>query len=193
MYFMYEPNLLELEKQVLEAASFEALAEIAKKNLCDQVLDQQVPCTIVCGPMTSGGTGNQIHNFEIFNAAIRELQERGENIFNQLPYEHGLHRLVRVWKAEGNIGYCMPILETFYATLFESGHINHGKFLPGWESSVGASYERQKLGAHGIHISDITHEHVRDLLYAEHSPEHAEEIMLSLQGCAERKFIICKK
>lgn len=172
---MYAPGPRELQTQGIEAESFEALAEIGVENL-----RKQGECGVVCGPLSTGGTNHQMHNFEIFNAAIRGLKREGQNIFDQTPYEFGLRRLAFKWEEEGNKGYCMPILDVFYRKLFESGHIKRGWFIPGWQSSFGAKYEREKLAAHGAAITDLTHEEIQRYMMWQHGPEHAGMVLALL-------------
>ena len=155
------------------APSFEELADIAIKDL-----RAHGPSGIVCGPITTGGTGHQVLNLEVFNALIRGLQSQGEHIFTQIPYEFGLRHLVREWEERGNSGYCMPILEVFYARLFESGLIKKAWFIPGWQSSFGAQYERKKLGAEGASIIDLSREEIAFFMRQEYSQEHVEKVMV---------------
>ncbi len=132
---------------------------------------------MVCGPITTGGTGNQTHNFEVFNATLRGLERRGKKLFNQVPYEFGLRRLAYKWEDEGNNGYCMPILTVFYARVFESGAVSEGYFIPGWRSSFGARWEREKLANENCAIHDLTHADIREFLQAEYPSEHVGLIM----------------
>ncbi|HVB19766.1 MAG TPA: hypothetical protein VNF51_00545 [Candidatus Paceibacterota bacterium] len=169
---VYAAGPRELQTHGIEAASFEALAEIAVKNL-----REQGPSGVVCGPISTGGTNNQIHNFEVFNAAIRGLQRAGENIFSQVPYEFGLRRLAYAWEAKGNSGYCMPILTVFYTRLVESGLITKGWFIPGWHSSLGAYFEREKLVRFKLGISDLTREEIGRFMKEEHPLEYAEKVL----------------
>lgn len=169
---MYAIGPRELQTHGIDAESFDALAKMAVANLKDM---QHLG--MVCGPITTGGTGNQIHNFEIFNAAVLGLQGREKKIFNQVPYEFGLRRLAHKWEAEGNTGYCTPILTVFYARVFESGAIDEGWFIPGWRSSFGARWEREKLAEQGCKIHDLTHADIRNFLQAEYPPEHIAVIM----------------
>jgi hypothetical protein len=174
---MYAPGPRELQTHGIEADSFEALAEIAAVKLRGQG-----PSGVVCGPITTGGTNNQIHNFEIFNATIRGLERVGENIFNQVPYEFGLRRLAHTWESQGNSGYCMPILTVFYARLFETGSITRGWFIPGWRSSFGARWEREKLFAHKATVVDLTREEIRRFMEQEYTSEHVGKVMAMLSA-----------
>jgi len=167
---MYAAGPRELHDHGIEADTFEALAEIAIQNAGRGL-------GMVCGPITTGGTGHQILNLEIFNATVHGLQSREKRLFNQIPFEFGLRRLTRKWEAEGNTGYCMPILEVFYARVFERGVVTEGWFIPGWDSSFGARWERDKLVALSCAIHDLTHADIRGFLLAEHSPEHVDSVM----------------
>jgi hypothetical protein len=169
---MYATGPRELQTEGIDADTFEALAEKAVTNLRGM---QNLG--MVCGPITTGGTGNQIHNFEVFNATVRGLERRGKKLFNQVPYEFGLRRLAYKWEAEGNTGYCMPILTVFYARVFESKVVTEGWFIPGWHSSFGARWEREKLSNEGCMVHDLTHADIRSFLQSEYPPDHAAVVM----------------
>jgi hypothetical protein len=169
---MYAKGPRELQTSGVEAESFEALADIAVASLRGER-----NLVTVCGPISTGGTGNQMHNFEVFNAVIRGLERCGKKLFNQIPYEFGLRKLAYAWEAEGNTGYCMPILTVFYARIFESGAIGESYFIPGWRSSFGARWEREKLARAGCAVHDLTHAEIRLFLRAEYPPEHVGAVM----------------
>jgi hypothetical protein len=142
------------------ADSFAALAEIA---LCE-LRTLGANAEIVCGPISTGGLGDALKNFKVFEATIRTLQGEGRVIFNQMPFEHGLGRLRQRWEAKhGATGYCLPILEEFYAPLFASRLITIGHFIHGWESSFGARWEHEELQKHGAQISYLSSEWLQDL------------------------------
>lgn len=161
-----------LQGNGVSADTFEELAEKAIATL-----DGKMGLCIVCGPITTGGTGNQTYNFQIFNAVIRGLERSGKQLFNQVPYEFGLRKLAHAWEAAGNTGYCLPILTEFYAKLFESGAICEGYFIPGWESSFGARWEREKLTHLCYTIHDLTLAEIQTFLLAEYPEEHVKKIM----------------
>lgn len=56
----------------------------------------------------------------------------------------------------------MPILEEFYLPIFSSGRIKEAWFIPGWRTSTGARWEREKLTAFGVQTVDI-YEHQLDM------------------------------
>lgn len=176
---MYAPSINALQR-ALEADSFETLADVAIENLCEQVAFQKgEPCCMVCGPMTTGGTGNQAMNFSIITAAIHALGKRGFHVFNQVPYEEALHRLVREWKKDPkNTGYCRLILEVFYRNIFATRKINHGFFIPRWESSTGTLFEHDELPVHGALVTEFNEETIRGFLLEDGHPfEHVEKVI----------------
>ena len=168
--FAQEPDVLPLHG--VTAPSFKELADIAIKDL-----RAYGPSSIVCGPITTGGTGYQVLNLEIFNAVIHGLRQQGEYVFTQIPYEFGLRRLVRAWEEQGNSGYCMPILEVFYARLFESGLIEKGWFIPGWQSSFGTRYERNKLTEEGASIIDLSRDEIFGFMRQKYPLAHVERVL----------------
>jgi hypothetical protein len=169
---MYAQGPLELQTDGIGASTMEELAEIVASNLAGKR-----NLAMVCGAITTGGTGNQVHNFEIFNAVIRGLERRGRQMFNQIPYEFGLRKLAHKWEEEGNKGYCMPILTVFYDRVFKSGAISEGFFIPGWYTSTGASWERSMLTETEIEIRDFTRLEIKTLLMAEYPLKHVKALM----------------
>ncbi len=159
----------------IDAPTFEELAQIAAGRLRGVT-----GLVMVCGPITTGGTGNQIHNFEIMNAVVRGLKRQERKVFDQLPYELGLRKLLFKWEAEGNTGYCSPILDVFYTKVFGTGAISEGWFIPGWESSTGARWEREQLAARSCVIRDLSFQEVGDFLLGECLPALVETIMTEL-------------
>ena len=171
---MYVHAPRELPGHGIDAESFEALAKIAVANLAEQR-----GLSMVCGPLSTGGTGNSQYNFEIFNAVVRALERRGCELFDQIPYEFGIRRLQHVWREAGNVGYCMPILEVFYAQIFETGVIIEGWFIPGWNSSHGARWERKKFTERGCLIRDLTLEEIKTFLLEDKVSLARAEFMIS--------------
>ena len=151
-----------LQEDRFNADSFAALAEIGLAEL--KKLGSGLG--IVCGPISTGGLGDAEKNFEVFNAAIWSLQRKGHKLFVQIPYEGSLGRLRQRWEADNpeNTGYCMPILTEFYGPLFKSGLIDFSWFIPGWQSSFGATWERNELQELGVGIVDLTPDWIQGAL-----------------------------
>lgn len=169
---MYADGPRELQSSGMAADTFEALADIAVRSL-----HGSHGLSMVCGPISTGGTGNQMHNFEVFNATVRGLERRGKKVFNQVPYEYGLRKLAYQWESDGNTGYCMPILTIFYARIFESGAISEGWFIPGWQSSFGARWEREKLAREKCRIHDLSRDDISEFLIPEYPDDHVQRLV----------------
>ena len=179
----YLPGLegRDLQESGIEAPSFEELAKIA----CDKIIAGGRPLAMVCGPISTGGAGHQMWNFEIFNAAVAGLQGLGIGLFDQTPYEFGLRRLANAWHDAGNTGYCMPILDIFYRQVFECGFITQAYFLPGWTSSTGAKWERAHFDAAHIPVFDLDFHIVEAFLKQKYGSEHVVMLMAALRkGCS---------
>lgn len=104
----------------------------------------------VCGPISTGGKGSIDANLEVFNEKIKELQDIGLNVFDQMPFESQIYNLIHVFEKQGE--YMEAILTDFYLPIFESGYISELYFLPGWESSHGAKWEHEQAERLGIKI-----------------------------------------
>ena len=116
----------------------------------------------LCGPMTTGGLDSLPRNMERFARAIAFLEAHGVCVFNQTPFQEVIIRVTKHHESGGS--YCMDILEVFYRMIFESGYVDRTLFLPGWESSKGATWERKFVGACGIPVHDFS---AKWLLHAE--------------------------
>ncbi len=120
---------------------------------------------VICGPISTGGRGNAEANFAIFSGAINALQQQGRPIFSQIPYEERIFFFRKRWQDSdpSHAGqYYRPILLEFYGPLIRSGRIRKGWFIPGWERSVGAQWERRELIEMKAEICYLTDEWVAD-------------------------------
>lgn len=132
------------EELLARADTFESLLKIA----LDVLARIPKPVGIVCGPMTTGGCGSLEKNLEAFEVAIKQLTASGVNIWSQLPCESHMQRVKNsLYYRDGN-----KLLDTFYKPLFESELISTFYFLPGWESSQGATWEHKEAQRLGIGI-----------------------------------------
>ncbi len=109
------------------------------------------PVGIVCGPISSGGLGNIKDNLAIFKRTIQYIRSVGLSVFSQLPFEEALFEIKRSKPDDGG----MQLLNEFYLPLFQSGLIRTMYFMPGWRSSVGASWERERGRELRIAILDL--------------------------------------
>ncbi len=149
---MYNP-WTEKERKALEHIStLEEAADIATTILARMDTNGH-PVVQICGPMSTGGLGDFRKNMARFERAISRACEHGLMVFNQLPFQNAIIRIVGFDESRST-EYCMDILEVFYKRIFISGHIKKTLFLPDWQSSRGAVWERQIVAELGICIED---------------------------------------
>lgn len=112
------------------------------------------PVAQVCGPISTGGLGSIEKNLVAFDATIDHLMQQGISVFDQMPFEDHIFRIVEnKWGTRQN----NMLLEEFYRPIFESHHVSRLYFIHGWESSEGANWEH-KLGQQlGMEISYLPH------------------------------------
>ncbi len=122
---------------------------------------------VVCGPISTGGRGSSEENLRVFEATIETLKKVGRPIFSQVPYEERIFFFRKRWQDSdpSRAGqYYMPILEEFYYPLFQTKLIKRGWFIPGWNSSFGARWEREQLEEVNADICDLANEWVDQIL-----------------------------
>ncbi|HEY4493806.1 MAG TPA: hypothetical protein VJB98_04315 [Candidatus Paceibacterota bacterium] len=125
-------------------------------TVAQKVIDRMPrPISQVCGPISTGGVGSIAGNLARMAEAIEYLEQEGRVVFNQLPFEVPMVKMI---KARKEPGYVMEILNDFYLPIFESGHISTLHFLPDWQSSVGASWEHDQARRLGLEIEYFDHD-----------------------------------
>ena len=107
------------------------------------------PIVQICGPVATGGLGSVELNLEVFNDSIKALQEKGLNVFDQMPFEIPMQDLKKEISVE-QIG--KDILNDFYMPIFKSGDISAFYFMPSWQTSNGAKWEHEEAKKLGIKI-----------------------------------------
>ncbi|MDB4992563.1 MAG: hypothetical protein JWL75_808 [Parcubacteria group bacterium] len=118
------------------------------------------PVAMVSGPITTGGRGSIEENLHLLSAAVQQAHEKGIHMFDQNPFEDKLQ------EAKAKIvyeGYCQPVLDEFYKPIFESGLVASMYFLPDWQTSTGARWERTECERLGIEIVDYPQEWLTEL------------------------------
>ena len=108
------------------------------------------PIVQVCGPIANGGLGSIEANLNAFNQTIKGLQNKGVNVFDQMPFEEPM----QVFKKKAVIKeeVFKSIMEDFYLPIFKSGLISTFYFMPSWQTSLGSKWEHKKAKALGIEI-----------------------------------------
>jgi len=137
-------------EDIERAQTFSDLADVALR-----VLRQMPrPISMVCGPISTGGSGSVEKNLERFHAVIDALRDERVRIFSQMFFENKLFKM-KTWPSyKGGI----QLLEEFYRPIFESGFIYRMYFMPNWQTSMGATWERgeaQRLGIRAEYVNDI--------------------------------------
>lgn len=141
------------------ASTFEEITQVAL-TILSRMSGCGQPIVQICGPISTGGLGDLRKNLERFDKAVKKASERGLIVFNQLPFQTAIERIDPY---TGTDGYCMEILEVFYHGVFHSGLINKTLFLPGWEGSIGATWERAIVSKLGIEIEEYPEEWLRGI------------------------------
>lgn len=107
------------------------------------------PIGQVCGPISTGGRGTIMANLAVFDATVDCLIQKGIIIFDQMPFEEHIFRIVEnQWGSRQN----NLLLNEFYLPIFESGRICCLYFIDGWQSSEGATWEHEQARRLNMHI-----------------------------------------
>jgi hypothetical protein len=133
-------------------STYEETADVAVRIL-DRMATNGHQVVQICGPMSTGGLGNFKKNMARFKKAIDSASEHGLSVFNQLPFQDAIIR-ISSFDENGGGQYDMAILEVFYRKVFESGHVKKTLFLPDWQSSKGAKWERELVTRLGIPVEE---------------------------------------
>lgn len=133
-------------KDLEQVNNFAEIGEIALR------VQDRMPKSIgqVCGPISTGGTGNREENKMIFSKTIERLSKQEILLYNQLPLEESM---VRVITRLGKNYNPYDLLEDIYTPLFESGKIKEVYFIYGWESSQGSRWEHKKAELYNMKLN----------------------------------------
>ena len=143
-YYFTKEDLEALKK----VTTYQQMFEIAK------VILKRIPKPVIqlCGPISTGGAGSVEKNMERMNTVVKYLQKQGKNVFNQLPFEEPMQKVISLRKEKH---YDMSLLNEFYKPIFEQGLLDILCFLPDWESSVGARWEHDQALRLGLKIEYV--------------------------------------
>lgn len=142
----------EYDKRIEDAATFADLRKIALGAI------SKIPQPVgqVCGPLTTGGEGTYEKNVKIFNSTIERLIQDGEHMFNQIPFQNAMARIVKTVREEGEL----KLLHDFYGEIFKTRLIRKFFFIYRWETSSGATWEHEyaiRLGITPIYLAPDFH------------------------------------
>lgn len=148
---------MELSKKTLEYWKEEDWKDLENvKNVSDiyTIADRIItrmdkPFIQVCGPVANGGLGSIKANLDFFNETIKDLQNKGLSVFDQMPFEGQMQNLKKKFSIEEISDH---ILNDFYMPIFKSGNISAFYFIPNWQTSYGAKWEHEKAKELGVKI-----------------------------------------
>jgi len=139
-------------ERLSSAQTFDDLTDIAL-DILKEMSKSDKPIVQLCGPISTGGAGNVKDNLERFDKAIHIAYKKGMQVFSQTAFEKSIEQLSNKYPMTD--GYCLPILDIFYKKIFSSGYIKIALFLPDWESSKGARWERNLVSGLGLEIREF--------------------------------------
>jgi len=140
--------------------TFEELAKVAIEILRQMSLSGK-PIVEICGPVSTGGLGSIEKNLSILKKAVDKANEKGLQTFDQTIFEEAMQRISKKYPLVD--GYPVSILDKFYKKIFESGYIKKAYFLPGWQSSRGAKWEREIFPIIGVEIAEYPIEWLKEI------------------------------
>ena len=135
-------------KKLELVASFSELFPIAEEI----IKRLPPPVSQVYGSISTGGLGSMEKNMKRFEETIESLHRSGLTVFNQVPFETPMNRILAAKKSDG---YDHSLLLDFYLPLFESGLVHVLHFLHDWQSSTGASWEHEQAKRLGLKIVSL--------------------------------------
>lgn len=147
---------MELSKETLKYWKEKDFADLGKAEsirdlyvIADRIIDRMPkPIIQVCGPLSTGGKSIE-ENLHFFNESIKKLQSDNLCVFDQMPFEPLMHRMILQFSKDK---YMEDILIDFYLPIFESKKIGKLCFLSGWQLSHGASWEHEQAERLGLSI-----------------------------------------
>lgn len=143
-------------KDLNDAKTFADMVPIAIRVI-DRMPD---PVRMISGPISTGGRGSIEENLHFFSVTINLLYNTGISVFDQTIFDDVIQDRREKMKHDG---YCMPLLEEFYLPIFKTGKIDLMYFLPDWESSFGAKWEREQCKILNIEIKEYPEELLKGL------------------------------
>ncbi len=153
--------MVKVDKSKIDSAqTFEELSIVAL-DVLKKMNESGEPIVEICGPISTGGLGSLEKNLERIKRAIETANKNGLQVFDLIPFESAISRLMI--KYPKTDGYCLPILDVFYRKIFESGYISRALFLPDWQSSRGATWERNITKSLNIKIEEYREEWLEEI------------------------------
>lgn len=152
----YPPEVLQ---QIKIAKNYQDILRIAMEIL--EKMDNEnplKPILIVCGPISANSKRSRKENLQIFSRAINRISADGLLVFSQMPFEDDMER---IYKSDPDL-QGMRLLEEFYLPIFKMRFITIMCFLPGWEKSIGATWEHEQSKKLNIPIIYLAESYIAD-------------------------------
>ncbi|MBU6415368.1 DUF4406 domain-containing protein [Patescibacteria group bacterium] len=140
-----------------KAKTFEDLAVIALrvlKRMHQTERKRAHPRNIgmVSGPISTGGLGSPDANIKAMRKTIRKLEQKGYCVFNQLPFEDPMWKIIKTPYYQGEL----HLLTKFYRPIFKSGFITIIHVMLNWNTSFGATWEHKETKRFRIKQNHLT-------------------------------------
>lgn len=126
--------------KTFEELSLVALRVLERMRAKEQKKAHPRKIGMVSGPISTGGLGSPNANIKAFRKTIRHLEQKDYCIFNQMPFENPMWRIIKTPYYQGGL----QLLTKFYRPIFKSGHIAVIHFMQNWHTSFGASWEHKE-------------------------------------------------
>ncbi len=139
-----------------KSKTFEELAIIAMRVLKrmhtrEQKKTHPREIGMVSGPISTGGLGSRDANIKAFQKTIRLLEQKGNCIFNQIPFERPMWRIMRTPYFQNE----RQLLTKFYRPILKSGYITILHCMWNWLTSFGANWEHKESKRLHIKRNDL--------------------------------------
>lgn len=136
------------ERDVALIATAESYRDLRAVAVDVLVRMRHAPRIQVCGPISTGGLGSPEKNTELLRSTIRRYEWLGLNVFDQTVFEPRIKHFYN----PGDDGYDWRILDEFYMPIFECRLVDELHFLPGFHTSIGASWEHEQAMRLGLKV-----------------------------------------
>ncbi len=143
-------------KELEQATSYAELVPVA----LSVIKRMPSPVAMLSGPVSTGGRGSIEENLHLLSAAVDLAYAKGVMVFDQNPFESKLHEIKASLPSNG---YAQAILDDFYLPIFESRLVSKMYFLPDWQTSTGATWERAQCERLSIEIIEYPPDWLKEL------------------------------
>ena len=123
--------------------------EELKREEIEKIKAMKQPVVRVCGPLTSDGPEGYAGNARRLEQAVEILKSKGMSVWSV----NGGEQKIKERQCSHS-----SVCNYFHGPILESGLIQKAYFLPHWEESKGALFERETAEKVGIIIQEFPEE-----------------------------------